>query len=149
MRAALAGLVLVATTLSLAGCEGNAEPAKLKVATVDIVRVMEGRPETRKIRLEWARQAGDTYIRLSEAGDSAEALALRQEIQKRSEEWQKRMDEFMEESVSIVEKEAAILAKEQGVDIVIVDNPMAKTIHYRDGEDFTLDITFKLQNVKK
>lgn len=146
MRAVAARISLAAATAAIfVGC-GPQEPAKLKVATVDIVRVLEERPETRKIRLEWARQAGDTYIRLSETADSAEALTLQQEIQKSSEEWQKRMDVFMDESVNLVEKEAAILAKEHGLDIVVVDNPMTKTVRYSDGEDLTLDISFKLQN---
>lgn len=148
MKTAATRIAVVAALLAFAGGCGPQEPSKLKVATVDIVRIMEERPETRKIRLEWARQAGDTYVRLAETADSAEALALQQEIQKRSEEWQRRMDNFMDESVNLVEKEAAALAKEHNLDIVVVDNPMTKTVRYSDGEDLTLDISFKLQNGK-
>ena len=140
---ALMGLAVLASLGC--GCGGN-DDGKLKVATVDIVRVMEERPETRQFKMEWARQAGDTYIKLSDVGDKSEALALQQEIQKQSEEWQKRTNAFMDESVKLVQKQAAALAKERGVDLVVVDNPMTHTVTYSDGDDLTLDINFKLQN---
>lgn len=139
----LLGLVCLYTS----GCNGgSSEPAKLKVGTVDVIRIMEERPETMDIRLDWAEQAGQTSIELSQVKDETEAVALRQEIEKRSKAWQKRMDEFMEESINLVETEASALAKEKGLDIVLVDNPLTKTIRYRDGEDLTLDVSFKLQD---
>jgi uncharacterized membrane-anchored protein len=140
--------VALATILvsSIIGCSPQGERGKLKVATVDIMRVMEERPETRTIRLDWASQAGDTYMRIGDVQDSAEATALEDEIAKSSTEWQKRMDDFMEESIELVQSETAIIAKERGIDIVIVDNPLTKTVRYRDGEDLTLDVSLKLQS---
>ena len=145
------GLGLTVLALSsacfLAGCEPNSPAdSKLKVGTVDIMRVMEERPETRAIRLDWATQAGDTYMRLSQVKDSVEAEELQKEIEESSLEWQKRMDAFMEESVELVEKETAEIAKERGIDLVVVDNPITQTVRYRDGEDLTLDVSLKLQN---
>lgn len=142
---ALLGLAFLA--FLSCGC-GSSGDGKLKVATVDIVRVMEERPETRQIKMDWARQAGDTYIKMSDVEDKSDALALQQEVQKQSEEWQKRTNAFLDESVKLVQKQAAALAKERGVDLVVVDNPMTHTITYSDGDDLTLDITFKLQNEK-
>jgi len=107
---------------------------------------MEERPEVREIRLDWAAQAGETSMRISEVQDSAEAAALKAEIDKSSAEWQKRMDTFMEESIALVESETAIIAKERGIELVVVDNPMTKTVRYRDGEDLTLDVSMKLQS---
>ena len=106
---------------------------------------MEERPETVDIRLEWASQAGSTYMEISEVKDQAEAKALSDEIDRRSQAWQRRMDGFMEESILLVEKEAAVLARERGLDIVLVDNPLTETLKYREGEDLTLDVSLKLQ----
>lgn len=129
------------------GCtQQSGEPAKLKVGTVDIMRVMEERPETSDIRLEWANQAGETYLEISKIKDQSEAMALQKEIEKRSEAWQKRMDTFVEESVNLVQQETTKIAKEKGLDIVLVDNPLTKTIRYREGEDLTLDVSLELQN---
>lgn len=131
----------------LAGCGPSSEEstAKLKVGTVDVIRVMEERPETVDIRLEWASQAGSTYMEISEVQDEAEAQALKAEIDRRSQAWQRRMDGFMEESIQLVEKETALIARERGLDIVVVDNPLTETLKYREGEDLTLDVSLKLQ----
>lgn len=143
----LSALALAAVLVTACGSESeNGQPAKLKVGTVDIMRVMENRPETVKIRLDWASQAGNTYMEISKVRDGAEARAVQEEIAKRSVEWQKRMDAFMEESVALVEKETAILAKERGLDLVVVDNPLTNSIRYREGEDLTLDVQIQLQN---
>lgn len=134
--------------LVLCGCESDSKASsKLNVGTVDIIRVMEERPQTIDIRLDWASQAGSTYLELSQVEDQAEAHNLQQEIQKRSEQWQRRMDEFMEESIRLVEKEAVSLAHERNLDLVLVDNPLTETIRYHDGEDLTLDISLKLQDL--
>lgn len=139
-------LLLGLAALSLAGCNSNeGQPAKLKVGTVDVLRVMEGRRETMDIRLEWANQAGEAYLQLSEVRDQAEALALRKEIERRSEVWQKRMDAFMEESIDLVEKEASSIAREKGLDIVVVENILTKNVRFTDGEDLTLDVSLRLQ----
>ena len=142
LRQSLAVLVLGCVVLS--GC-GDGTPRKLTVGTVDVMRVMEERPETRAIRLEWSSQAGDTYMRLSDVQDSAEAMALQKEIEERSAEWQKRVDAFMEESIQLVEASAAEIAKERGIDLVVVDNPLTQTVKYREGEDITTDISLLLQ----
>jgi hypothetical protein len=140
--AAFLGLILL-----VAGCAPkDAATQKLKVGTVDVMRVMEGRPETKTIRLEWANQAGQTYLEISGVHDEAEAMALQKEIAKRSEAWQKRMDTFVGESVELIEKEATTIAKEKGLDIVLVDNTMTKTIRYREADDLTLDVSLELQN---
>ena len=49
----------------------------MKVGTVDVMRVMEERPETMDIRLEWANQAGNTYLEISQVQDQAQAEALK------------------------------------------------------------------------
>lgn len=129
------------------GCGGaDKEPQKLKVATVDIMRVMEERPETVAIRLDWASQRGDTAMKISNVKSEEEAEALRKQIERRSEDWQKRVDAFMEDSIKKVEKSTAEIAKERGLDIVVVDNPLTHTVKYRDGEDITLDVSVKIQN---
>ena len=134
-------------TLLLAGCAPqDAAPAKLKVGTVDVMRIMEERPETKQIRLEWSSQAGETYLEIAAVQDEAEALALQKEIEKRSAAWQKRMDEFVGDSIEIIEQEASTIAKQKDLDIVLVDNTLTKTIRYREGEDLTLDISLELQN---
>ena len=134
-------------TLLLAGCAPqDAEPAKLKVGTVDVMRIMEERPETKQIRLEWSSQAGETYLEIAAVQDEAEALALQKEIEKRSAAWQKRMDEFVGDSIEIIEQEASTIAKQKDLDIVLVDNTLTKTSRYSEGEDLTLDISLELQN---
>jgi len=139
-------LLLGLAALSLAGCNSNeGQPAKLKVGTVDVLRVMEGRRETMDIRLEWANQAGEAYLQLSDVRDQVEALALRKEIERRSEVWQKRMDAFMEESINLVEKEASSIARDKGLDIVVVENILTKNVRFTDGEDLTLDVSLRLQ----
>lgn len=132
----------------ITGCNSGPEEdgAKLKIGTVDIIRVMEERPETMAIRLDWSQQAGNAYLEISGVSDMKEARALEQEIAKRSKVWEERMDAFMEESVALVETEAEKLAKERGLDLVLVDNPMADSIQYREGEDLTLDVSLKLQS---
>ena len=133
----------------LAGCNsssGDGKPsAQMKVGTVDVMRVMEERPETMDIRLEWANQAGNTYLEISEVQDQAQAEALQKEIAKRSEVWQKRMDDFMEESINLIETETQKVAKDKGLDMVVVQNPLTKTVRYTDGEDLTLDVSLELQ----
>ena len=59
--------------------------------------------------------------------------------------WQKRMDDFMEESVNLIESETQKVAKEKGLDMVVVQNPLTKTVRYTDGEDLTLDVSLELQ----
>ena len=132
----------------LAGCNSGGDgttSAHMKVGTVDVMRVMEERPETMDIRLEWANQAGNTYLEISQVQDQAQAEALKKEIAKRSEVWQKRMDDFMEESVNLIESETQKVAKEKGLDLVVVQNPLTKTVRYTDGEDLTLDVSLELQ----
>lgn len=127
------------------GCASEPGEQKLKVGTVDVMRVMEERPETRAIRLEWSSQAGDTAMRISALKDPAEAEALKKEIEKRSKAWQNKVDDFMEESVNLIEAEAAAIAEERGIDLVVVDNAFNPYIRYRDGEDLSLDVSMKLQ----
>lgn len=133
----------------LAGCNsssGDGKPsAQMKVGTVDVMRIMEERPETMDIRLEWANQAGNTYLEISQVQDQAQAEALQKEIAKRSEVWQKRMDDFMEESINLIESETQKVAKDKGLDMVVVQNPLTKTVRYTDGEDLTLDVSLELQ----
>ena len=69
----------------LAGCNSGQDgkaSALMKVGTVDVMRVMEERPETMDIRLEWANQAGNTYLEISQVQDQAQAEALKKEIAK-------------------------------------------------------------------
>ena len=37
------------------------------------------------------------------------------------------------------------VAKEKGLDMVVVQNPLTKTVRYTDGEDLTLDVSLELQ----
>ncbi len=146
-RAKAIVLALGAACSLLAGCDNaDKEPQKLKVATVDIMRVMEERPETVAIRLDWASQRGDTAMKISNVKSEEEAETLRKQIEKRSADWQKRVDAFMEDSIKKVEKSTAEIARERGLDIVVVDNPLTRTVKYRDGEDITLDVSVKIQN---
>lgn len=141
----LGGLTLLIAA-GVIGCAPQGETAKLKVGTVDVVRVLEERPETHKIKLEWQAKRGDAAMRMSAAKDQAEAEAIQKQIDQQSVAWQKRMDEFMGESKELIEKEATVLAKERGLDLVVVDNPLTRSVKYRDGEDLTLDVLVKLQN---
>jgi hypothetical protein len=145
------GIAAAALLLVLAGCQPDQPAADQKVGalrlgTVDVMRVMEEKPETAQIRLDWAAQAGDTYARLGDVKDKAEYDKLQQEIKKSNQEWQKRMDAFMEKSIAQVEVEAEKLAREKGIDLVVVDNPMTKTLRYHNGEDLTTDILLRLQS---
>ncbi len=135
------------------GCESppaeGEKIAPLRLGTVDVMRVMEERPETVQIRLDWAEQAGKTYTDLSHVKDKTEYDALQKQIAEHSEAWQKRMDSFMEKSISEVEIEAEKLAREKNLDIILVDNPMTKTLRYHDGQDLTTDILIRLQQGAK
>jgi hypothetical protein len=143
------GLVLLA---GLCGCNQAPPPKEgekidaLKLGTVDVMRVMEEKPETVQIRLDWAAQAGRTYTDLSKVDDKVEYDALQKQIAKQNEDWQKRMDAFMEKSISEVEVEAEKLAREKGLDMVVIDNPLTKTLRYHNGQDLTTDILFRLQS---
>lgn len=146
-RKRYASFILGLACFVVIGCNGgDKEPQKLKVATVDIMRVLEEQPETVAIRLDWTSQRGDTAVRISELKSKEEADALRKEIAKRSEKWQKQVDAYMEKSVKQVEKSTAEIAKERGIDLVVVDNPLTHTVKYYDGEDISLDVSVKLQN---
>jgi len=148
----LAIFVVSAALFSLVACgpqEGEGQTPKIKVATVDVVRIMEERPETVDVRLDWKAQKGDTFMRLSGVNDEAEAAEIQEEIKKRADAWQKRMDTFMEESIELVESTATDIAKERGIQLVVVDNPMTRTVRYRDGEDITLDVNLRLQELGK
>ena len=136
-----------------AGCENppaeGEKIAPLNLGTVDVMRVMEEKPETVQIRLEWAEQAGKTYTDLSDVKNKAEYDALQKQIAEHSAAWQKRMDAFMEKSIAEVEIEAEKLAREKKIDIILVDNPMTKTLRYHDGQDLTTDILIRLQQGAK
>lgn len=130
------------------GCGGQAEQdMRLKVGTVDVLRVLEQRPETLTIKLEWASQAGSTYLAMSEVADQAEALTLRKQIEESGKVWRNRMDEYMENSIKLIERETAGLARERDLDIVVVHNSLTETVKYVDGEDLSTDISLKLQNL--
>ena len=152
MKAARSAIALVALLLAVAGCNQAPAPkegekiAPLKLGTVDVLRVMEERPETVQIRLDWTTLTGRNYTDLAAVKDKAQYDALQKQIAKQSEEWQKRMDTFMEKSIAEVEVEAEKLAREKGLDMVVVDNPLTKTLRYHDGQDLTTDILFKLQD---
>lgn len=146
--AALAMLVVVCGCQPPAAKEGE-KVSPLKLGTVDVMRVMEEQPETVQIRLDWATQAGQTYTQLANATDKARYDALQKQIAEQSVAWQKRMDTFMEKSVAEVEQEAGKLARERGLDLVVVDNTLTKTLKYNNGEDLTTDILFRLQNAGK
>ena len=85
-------------------------------------------------------------MKISNVKSEEEAETLRKQIEKRSADWQKRVDAFMEDSIKKVEKSTAEIARERGLDIVVVDNPLTRTVKYRDGEDITLDVSVKIQN---
>lgn len=131
------------------GCQQPAPQGErvsaLKLGTVDVMRVMEEKPETVQIKLDWATLAGKTYTELANAKDRAEYDILQKQIAKQSEEWQKRMDTFMEKSIAEVEVEAEKLAREQGLDLVVVDNTITETLKYNGGVDLTTEILFRLQ----
>ena len=75
------GVIILATS----SCsQGDSQKRPLKVGTVDVLRVMEGRPETMDIRLDWTTQAGSTYLELANVTDEKQAEALKVEITKRS-----------------------------------------------------------------
>lgn len=120
--------------------------APLRLGTVDVMRVMEEKPETVQIKLEWAEQAGRTYTELSDVKDQAQYDALQKQIAEHSAAWQQKMNAFMEKSIAEVEIEAEKLAREKNLDIVLVDNPLTKTLRYQDGQDLTTDILIRLQN---
>lgn len=143
-------IVVVSLGAALCGCQGapseGQSVAPLKLGTVDVMRVMEEKPETVQIKLDWATQAGRTYTELANVKDKAAYEALQKQIAKQSEAWQKRMDEFMEKSIAEVEVEAEKLARERGLDMIVVDNTLTKTLKYTNGQDLTTDILIRLQN---
>lgn len=151
MKASTRAWVVAALLLVVSGC-GDPAPkegekvGKLRLGTVDVMRVMEEKPETVQIKLDWATQAGTTYNQLVNAKDKVEYGALQKQIAKQNEAWQKRMDEFMKKSVAEVEVQAEKLAREKGIDVVLVDNNLTKTLKYSDGEDLTTEILIRLQN---
>lgn len=145
-------LGVITLTFGLVGCRAGAPDSKqpigrLNIGTVDVMRVMEEKPETVQIRLDWAQQAGKTYTDLTRVGNDPEKYAqLQRQIAKQSEDWQKRMDTFMERSIAEVEVEAQKEAQAKRLDIVLVDNPLTKILKYHDGVDLTTDILFALQS---
>ncbi len=135
---------LLILSLLLCGCNaGSGSSTALQLGTVDVMRVLEERPETVNIRLDWASQASDAYIALSGVKSEEEYLAVQAQLAENSESWQRRIDEFMEESIAIVEVEAEKIAKERGLDMVLVDNPFTRNLAYHDGEDITLDVLLR------
>ncbi len=145
--------LLLGFVLVVAGCQSQPKEGEkisaLKIGTVDVMRVMEEKPETVQIRLDWKTQAGDTYLALNNVKSQQEYESLQKQIEVHSEAWQERMNVFMEKSIAEVEEETIALAKERGLDLVVVDNPLTKTLRYRDGEDLTLDILLRLQEKNK
>lgn len=150
MRQALTRALLLSALLAVSGCQTPAKEGEkigaLRLGTVDVMRVMEEKPETVQIKLDWATQAGETYTQLANAKDRAEYSELQKQIAKQSEAWQKRMDEFMEKSISQIEVEAEKLAREKNIDVVLVDNTLTRTLKYSAGEDLTTEILIRLQN---
>ena len=151
MGASTKAWAAAALLLIVSGC-GDPAPKEgenigtLRLGTVDVMRVMEEKPETVQIKLDWATQAGTTYNQLVNAKDKVEYSALQKQIATQNLAWQKRMDEFMKKSVAEVEVQAEKLAREKGIDIVLVDNSLTKTLKYSDGEDLTTEILIRLQN---
>ncbi len=150
MRKARHQLVIALSLLVVCGCQPAAQEgqrvAPLKLGKVDVMRVMEERPETTEIRLDWATLAGKNYNELSKAKNQVEYQELQKQIAKQDEAWQKRMDTFMEKSIAEVEVEAEKVAREQGLDMIVVENPLTKTLKYCDGPDLSTDILIRLQS---
>lgn len=142
--------VLAAALLVVSGCKSTPPEgqnvAALRLGTVDVMRVMEERPETVQVRLDWATLAARNYTDITDVKDKAEYEALQKQIAEQSEQWQKRMDAFMEKSITEVEMEAEKLAREKGLDVILVDNPLTKPLKYAQGEDLTVDILFRIQS---
>lgn len=143
-------LLIALSLLVVCGCEPAPKEgekiAPLKLGRVDVMRVMEERPETVQIRLDWSYLAGKNYNDMANVKGQAEYEELQKQIAKQSEEWQKRMDTFMEKSIAEVEVEAEKVAREQGLDLIVVDNPLTKTLKYCSGPDLSTDILIRLQN---
>ena len=150
MARARQAIVLLGLLTSLSGCSGEPPEGQsvgaLKLGTVDVIRVMEEKPETVQIKLDWATQAGRTYTDLANVKDKVAYEALQKQIAEQSQTWQKRMNDFMEKSIAEVEIEAEKLARERGLDIIVVDNTLTKTLKYNNGQDLTTDILIRLQN---
>lgn len=146
-------VLAIALILVTSGCDSTPKEGEkisaLRLGTVDVMRVMEERPETVQVRLDWATLAGRNYTDLADVKDKVEYEALQKQIAQQSEDWQKRMDSFIEKSITEVEVEAEKLAREKGIDLIVVDNPLTKTLKYAKGEDLTVDILFRLQNSGK
>ena len=139
--------MIAMSCLSLFGCgpkDGEASK-EIKVGTVDVMRVVEERPETRRIKLDWATQAGDMKVRLANVKNKSEFDAVQQEIAAQNEAWQKRMNDFMEDSIELMETEVESLAKDQNIELVVVNNTLTNTVLYSGGEDITTDILVRLQ----
>lgn len=141
--------ILVGLALLGSGCQESGDPNKLRIGTVDVMRVMEERPETIHIRLDWAAQAGNTYLAMSKVGSQAELSALQAQVEKSSESWRSRMTDFMNSAIKEVDSAAATVAKEQNLDIILVDNPLTRPIKYFEGDDVTLDIMVKIESGDK
>lgn len=145
-------LGILALTFLTIGCgptaTGDSQPiGRLRLGTVDIMRVMEEKPETVQIKLEWAHQAGQTYTALAKnVDDPVKYAELQKQIAKQSGDWQKKMDSFMEKSISEIETEAQKLAREKNLDLVLVDNTLTQILKYHEGVDLTTDILFRLQS---
>lgn len=145
MRPVVGAVVLASLLATGCGPDSSSEPSKLKVGTVDIMRAMEERPETVQIRLEWAAQAGSTYLEMSGVANKEQYAALKAQVDQRSAAWQKRMVDFMNDSIKQIDKSASTVAKERGLDIVLVDNAMTKPVKFTEGDDITLDVMVEMQ----
>lgn len=136
--------------LLVCGCQPAAQEgqrvAPLRIGKIDFLRVMEERPETTQIRLDWTTLVGKNYSDLSRAQNQVEYQELQKQIAKQDQEWRDRMDAFMEKSIAEVEVEAEKVAREQGLDLIVVDNSLTKTLKYCDGPDLSTDILIRLQD---
>lgn len=137
-------LCVFLAALALAGCQSEERP--LKVALVDTVRVVEERPEVSDIRLDWAKEASEFYLRLDQVTNKEEFALLKSDINKRSEKWREDMQKFVADSVTAVESATQEVAKQKGIDIVVAGNRYVNTIQYFNGEDITVDVLLKMEN---
>jgi len=144
---AAAGSVL----LGAGGC-GN---RSLKVATVNTERIIAENPKYMELKVVLADERKQLYSQIPtdvKNMSGAQKKALQEKLQKEAAERSKKFDKLYRDSISKLQEDikgnAEAVCSDKKIDLVVVDTMNYPVVLYSAGDNITLDILLKMDNVK-
>lgn len=135
----------------LCGCSGGSatgDTPQLRVGVLDTAQILAEMPKYRDLQAKLTREQAEFQSQLAQEPSDISEQRIKQiqkDALKKREEWQKRVDQTIQGAIQDIKDLTKQVAEEKNLDIVVVNTPMTRSVHYHHGQDITLDVRLKLK----